>query len=85
MYNSFFEKVKPHENEWCLFLDTDEFLMFGNGYNLERLLHECSNLERTVRYLLLRNFNASGHVFAPKVPTVEAYTSWQYFEHYMLC
>ena len=85
MYNRFFEQVKPHENEWCLFLDTDEFLMFGDGYNLERLLQECSNLEQTVRYLPLRNFNASGHIFAPKVPTVEAYTSWQYFEHDMLC
>lgn len=91
MYNRFFTSglVQPHKDEWCVFLDTDEFLMFKDGYTLNNWMFDLDTKARETgdwfSYIVLRNFNASGHIYAPNVPTVQAYKHWEYREHDMLC
>lgn len=91
MYDKFFQTgiVTPHKDEWCLFLDTDEFLMFRDGYTINNWMFDLNTHARETgdwfSYIVLRNFNASGHIYAPKVPTVQAYTHWEYRDNDMLC
>lgn len=91
MYNKFFSTglVQPHKDEWCVFLDTDEFLMFKDGYTLNNWMFDLNTKARETgdwfSYIVLRNFNASGHISAPNVPTVQAYKHWEYRDNDMLC
>ena len=38
-YTKFYSSL--HSNQWCLFIDIDEFLTFVNGYNLHKYVQEA--------------------------------------------
>ena len=73
LYNWFLNKSKS-ENiaDWILYIDIDEFLVFEDGYNIQRL---CKEFEPyTGVYLCWRMYNANGHIKRPKGGVMESYT-----------
>ena len=72
-YNDFVRSANWAENDYCAFLDPDEFIFFDK----ERTVSEFMKLYS--RYsgvgLSWRTYNANGHIKTPSIPTVEAYTT----------
>lgn len=59
--------------EWVGFFDVDEFLVFEDGWDLERLEQEfCDKGGVLLSWLM---FGANGHIERPKGGVVENYTS----------
>lgn len=90
LYNVFFKTyAKEAMNNWCLFLDIDEFFCISDGYTLESLIQEISDerepKDRGFAFFALRNFNADGRIFEPEMPMKDAYTNWVYEAHGFLC
>lgn len=58
--------------DWVAFIDLDEFVVFHNGYTLEKL---CEEFEQYSAVLLnWRMMGASGHIQRPTCGVMEAYT-----------
>lgn len=59
--------------DWCAFIDIDEFIMFDEGYDLNKLLTEHSN--DNCFYLFWKQMNANGHINKPNGSTIDNYTT----------
>lgn len=58
--------------DWVAFIDIDEFIIFEEGWNLEKL---CTHFQDyPALYLFWKMKGASGHVHKPKCGVMEAYT-----------
>lgn len=67
-----FAKMYKDTYSWAAFIDIDEFVFFGDGYNLDRL---CIEFEPYTAVLLnWRMMGASGHVNRPREGVVKSYT-----------
>lgn len=64
-------RVYKDTYDWIAFIDADEFVEFEDGYNLERLLSEHSEL--TSIYLSWRLYGANGRIQKPKGSVIESY------------
>jgi len=73
LYNWFLKKSKSESiADWILYIDIDEFLVFEDGYNIQRLCEEFEPY--TGVYLCWRMYNANGHIKRPKGGVMESYT-----------
>lgn len=65
LYSKFFKwcKVGDIDCDWVLFVDVDEFLMFDDGWSLERLCNAYTK-EKGV-WLSWKMIGASGHIKSP--------------------
>jgi hypothetical protein len=75
LYKKFFEMCKNKEidADWVGFFDVDEFMMFEDGWNLERLEEEFSDCGGVL--LSWRCFGANGHLKRPEGKVVDNYTT----------
>lgn len=72
-YNHYLQYCKNTKCcDWCLFTDVDEFLVFQEGYDLNRLCSEYK--DNTAIILSWKFYNANGHIKRPKGGVVESYT-----------
>ncbi len=71
-WNYFISNYKE-EFDWVAFIDIDEFIMFEEGWNLQKLLNEYKT-EGGI-YLFWQMFNASGHIDNPHTPILSTYTN----------
>lgn len=67
-----FETKKNHNYDWVLFTDIDEYLMFEDGYDLDKLTDEYEDY--TGILLCWKLYNANGHIKRPKGKIMENYT-----------
>lgn len=58
--------------DWAAFIDLDEFIMFEEDYNLDKLCNEFSDYPTV--YLFWKMKGASGHLERPQCGVIEAYT-----------
>lgn len=73
LYRMFLERCKKEElADWCGFFDMDEFLMFEEGWDLERLEEEFKDTAGLL--LSWRLYGANGHLKRPEGGVVESYT-----------
>ena len=73
LYEKFLFKCKDEGlADWCGFFDVDEFLMFEEGYDLNRLEEEYKDCGGVL--LSWRIYGASGHINRPDGGVVESYT-----------
>lgn len=74
LYRNFFQRCKD-ENlaDWAGFFDVDEFMMFEDGWNLERLENEFEDCGGVL--LSWRLYGANGHMKRPKGNVVDNYTT----------
>lgn len=63
---------KDNSYDWVLFNDNDEFLMFEEGYNLEKLLSEFEDYPGI--HLTWKMYGANGYIKSPKGGVLENYT-----------
>ncbi len=70
LYNYFLRKYNQRF-DWVAFIDIDEFIMFEEGWNLQKLINEYQN-EGGV-YLFWKMFNANGLIDNPKASVVETF------------
>ena len=75
LYKKFLEMCKDGEVDagWAGFFDVDEFLMFEEGWNLERLEKEFGDCGGVL--LSWRCFGADGHIGRPEGSVVDNYTT----------
>lgn len=74
LYDRFLKKCKKEKlADWIGFFDVDEFMMFEDGYDLQRLEEEFSSDGAVI--LPWRLYGANGHIKRPKGGVVESYTS----------
>lgn len=71
LYN-WFGNTYHNVYDWVAFIDIDEFINFGNQYNLEKLCDEFDPYPGVV--LNWRMMGASGHIKRPDCGVVQAYT-----------
>lgn len=57
--------------DWAAFIDLDEFIMFSDGYNLDRLCDEFNSYPAVL--LNWKMMGASGHISRPSCGVIEAY------------
>lgn len=69
-WNYFINEYKG-KFDWVAFIDVDEFIMFEEGWNLQKLLNHYKN-EGGI-YLFWKMFNANGHIDNPKKSVVEVF------------
>lgn len=74
LYRNFLQMCK-NENlaDWVGFFDVDEFMMFEDGWNLERLENEFEDCGGVL--LSWRLYGANGHMKRPKGNVVDNYTT----------
>lgn len=76
LYDWFAREYK-NEYDWTAFIDLDEFIVFNNEYDLNKL---CKEFESYPAVLLnWRMMGASGHVKRPSCGVMEAYTKQSNF------
>lgn len=63
---------KNSSDDWVAFIDIDEFIIFEDGYSLDKLCQEYN--EYPAVYLFWRMKSASGHIKRPSCSVMEAYT-----------
>lgn len=69
---TWFGDTYREQYDWVAFIDIDEFIVFKNEYNLQKL---CKEFESYSAVLMnWRMIGASGHIKRPTVPVMEAYT-----------
>lgn len=68
----YFARQSKEVYDWVGFFDLDEFVMFADGYNLDKL---CVEFEPYSAVLLnWKMMGASGHINRPRTRVVESYT-----------
>lgn len=76
LYQAFLNACKKGElqYDWVLFNDVDEFLVFEDGYSLQRLIEDCADWDAI--WLSWRVYGASGHIKSPhpELDVMHAYT-----------
>lgn len=72
LFRYFVDRYKD-QADWCLFTDIDEFLVFDEGYDLQRLVQEYDDAGAPGVALCWKIFNASGHITRPQGSVVESY------------
>ena len=74
LYNYFLDRCKKeYIADWCGFFDVDEFMMFEDGWDLQKLEEVFSGYGGVL--LSWRNFGANGHVKRPEGKIVDNYTT----------
>lgn len=69
----FLQELKQNnEYDWCLFTDCDEFLMFEDGYDLNRLCEEFKDYTGVL--LAWKMYNANKHIKRPIGNVMDNYT-----------
>ena len=71
LYDWFAREYKDIYN-WTAFIDLDEFIVFNENYDLNRLCDEFK--EYSAVYLNWKMIGASGHISRPKCGVMDAYT-----------
>lgn len=75
VYKKFLNDCKKYifNYDWVLFTDVDEFLMFEDGYDLNRLLNDCKDWPAI--WLSWKMYGASGRISSPhpQIGVLEAY------------
>lgn len=75
LYKLFFENhKKENDADWIGFLDVDEFIMFEDGYDLNKLEEEFKDTAGIL--LSWRMYGANGHIEPPNAKVVDSYTSY---------
>lgn len=73
-YNDFVRGNEWLTNEWCAFIDVDEFIYFDNVQTVSEFVRLYSGYAGVG--LSWKTYNASGHIKAPEgISTFEAYTT----------
>ena len=72
LYNWFANTYKDIY-DWVAFIDLDEFFMFSNDYNLDKLCNEFNDY--TSVSLSWKMMGASGHINHPNCGVMQAYTN----------
>jgi len=73
VFNKFIHSRDWGEEDWCAFLDVDEFLSIDGGENIEKFLEPYKPYAGVM--LIWKNYNANSRVETPKgISTMEAYT-----------
>ena len=86
IYNQFFKKFpEERQDNWCMFLDIDEFFEMSEGMTLDLIIEDLKRQDRKNIFFALRNFNSDHRIFEPSIPMKEAYTHWEYNERGFLC
>lgn len=67
----FVEKYKDRF-DYVAFIDIDEFIMFDENYDLQKILHECYGYSGI--YLFWKMYNANGIIDNPKTNVVDTFT-----------
>ena len=74
LYDYFLDKCKKEKlADWCGFFDVDEFMMFEEGWDLQKLEEDFSEYGGVL--LSWRNFGANGHIKRPEGKIVDNYTT----------
>lgn len=75
LFQYFLNKCKCGEikTDWCAFIDVDEFIVFDEGWNLEKLCKEYEKYGGVMLCWLM--YGANGHIKRPEGKVTEAYTS----------
>ena len=74
LYSKFLKQAKEQNLcDWILFNDIDEFIMFEQGYNLNRLCEEYK--DKPAVWLCWKMYGASGHIKRPEGGVLENYTT----------
>ena len=71
LYNWFLTNFKT-KFDWVAFIDIDEFIMFEEGWNLQKLINEYS--DNGGIYLFWKMYNANGYIDNPKKSVVKTFT-----------
>ena len=67
-YTKFYSTL--HSNQWCLFIDIDEFLTFTNGYNLYTYIQEAENKKCDQIKLNWMVYGNNGHITKDDAPVL---------------
>lgn len=70
LYKKFLQEAQ--DIDWILYIDIDEFLMFEEGYDLNRLCKEYE--EKPAIWLSWKMYNANGHIKRPTDGVLHSYT-----------
>ena len=74
VYNDFVGSGKWEENEYCAFIDIDEFICFDNVKTIDDFMYLYNEFAGVG--LSWKMYNANGHIKAPKgISTIDAYTT----------
>lgn len=74
LYSKFLREVREKDLcDWVLFTDIDEFIMFEQGYNLDKLCEEYKDIPAI--WLSWKMYGANGHIKRPNGGVLENYTS----------
>ena len=75
LFQHFLNKCKYGDikTDWCAFIDVDEFIVFDEDWNLEKLCKEYEQYGGVMLCWLM--YGANGHIKRPKGKVTEAYTS----------
>lgn len=74
LYRQFLNKCKEEGlADWCGFFDVDEFMVFEEGWNLEKLEKDFAACGGVL--LAWKIFGANGHLERPNEGVVESYTT----------
>lgn len=79
----YYIELHKGQDEWCAFIDPDEYIMFEPGWNLDKLINKF-NQERGI-YLFWKLYGANGHLKKPKGKIVDNYTTeckWDNQKHW---
>lgn len=75
LYNYFLDRCRKERiADWCGFFDIDEFMMFEDGWNLNKIENEF--LDKGGILLSWKNYGANGHIKRPEGNIVNNYTSY---------
>ena len=79
-YNEFVRSAEWGDDDYCAFIDVDEFIFFDEAEDVEDFMSYYAEFAGVG--LSWKLYNANGHISAPKgIPTPEAYTrEFEYFE-----
>lgn len=69
----YFADATADKYDWVAFIDLDEFFMFAEGWNLQRLCEEFDDYPAVL--LNWKMIGASGHIKRPSCGVIEAYTT----------
>lgn len=79
VYDYFMKKMK-NKIDWIAFIDVDEFIMFENGYDLQKLLNEYKYNNGV--FLFYKIYNANGIIDNPHSPLLTTYTKESNYINY---
>ena len=68
----YFVETYKNKFDYVAFIDIDEFIMFDDGYDLQRILHECYGYSGI--YLFWKMYNANGIIDNPHASVVDTFT-----------